>query len=182
LVAKKAPLILLESFRIASDKSPMLSLDLVGDGPLMATATEFVQRHGLLGRVHLRGRLPHADTLALIRRSDVLLHHAVTSADDGDAEGQPLSILEAMAAGLPVIATDHEGIPEVIADGVNGRLVAEGDAEGMGRALLDLARDPERRRRLGLAARETIQREHTADHARQRLLTLLGLPPQEEAP
>ena len=65
-----------------------------------------------------------ADAVAVTPHADILLHHAVTSPTDGDTEGQPLAILEAMAAGVAVITTDHAGIPELVTDGVNGRLVA----------------------------------------------------------
>jgi colanic acid/amylovoran biosynthesis glycosyltransferase len=176
LVPKKAPLLLLAAFHRAADHDERLTLDVVGDGPLMDLARSYVQQHGLDGRVRLHGRLPHPQTLDLVRDADILLHHAVTSSTDGDTEGQPLAILEAMAAGVPVIATDHAGIPEVVTDRVNGRLVAEGDVEGMAAALRELAADADARHTFGLAARTTIQCGHTMEHARRRLLTLLQLP------
>ncbi|MDQ7909097.1 glycosyltransferase family 4 protein [Phytohabitans sp. ZYX-F-186] len=175
LVPKKAPLLLLEAFRDAASQHRHLVLDLVGDGPLMGEVRRYVAGYELTGLVHLHGRLPHPDTLALIRTADILLHHAITSPQDGDTEGQPLAILEAMAAGLPVIATNHAGIPEAIADGVNGRLVAEHDVTAMAANLLDLADDPAERDRLGQAARKTIEERHGPDRARTALLTLLGL-------
>lgn len=175
LVPKKAPLILLEAFRDAARHDRNLVLDLVGDGPLMGEVRQYVDEHEMTGRVHLHGRLPHPDTLALIRGADILLHHAVTSPQDGDTEGQPLAILEAMAAGLPVIATNHAGIPEAITDRVNGRLVAEHDVTAMAATLLDLANDYAERQRLGRAAHKTIEERHSPERARQVLLTLLGL-------
>jgi colanic acid/amylovoran biosynthesis glycosyltransferase len=174
LVAKKAPLIVLEAFRAASIAEPSLTLDLVGDGPLMTDVQAYVADQGLGERVRVHGRLDHSDALDLLRSADILLHHAVT-APDGDAEGQPLAVLEAMAAGLAVIATDHAGIPEIVADSMTGRLVAEHDTAAMTAAILDLARDQAVRERLGAAARHAIGREHTSAHARQRLLELMGL-------
>ncbi|MCW6003481.1 glycosyltransferase family 4 protein [Micromonospora sp. CPCC 205371] len=175
LVPKKAPLLLLEAFRDAASRHQNVVLDLVGDGPLMGEVRQYVDRHELTGRVHVHGRLPHPDTLALIRGADILLHHAVTSPQDGDTEGQPLAILEAMAAGLPVIATNHAGIPEAITDKVNGRLVAEHDVAAMAANVLDLADDHAERQRLGRAARKTIEERHGRERARRALLTLLGL-------
>ncbi|WP_345539601.1 glycosyltransferase family 4 protein [Phytohabitans rumicis] len=175
LVPKKAPLLLLEAFRDAASRHQNVVLDLVGDGPLMGEVRQYVDEHELTDRVHVHGRLPHSDTLALIRGADILLHHAVTSPQDGDTEGQPLAILEAMAAGLPVIATNHAGIPEAITDKVNGRLVAEHDVRAMTANLLELADDHAEQQRLGRAARKTIKERHGPDHARQVLLTLLGL-------
>jgi len=175
LVPKKAPLLLLEAFRDAASQNRHLVLDLVGDGPLMGEVRRHVAEYDLTGVVHLHGRLPHSDTLALIHSADILLHYAITSPQDGDTEGQPLAILEAMAAGLPVIATNHAGIPEAIADGVNGRLVAEHDVTAMAANLLDLAGDPAERDRLGRRGRKTIEEQHGPDRARSALLTLLGL-------
>lgn len=177
LVPKKAPLLLVESFRLAAMRNPALVLDLVGDGPLMADVRRYIDEHGLATCVRLHGSLPHADALGLIRSADLLLHHAVTSAQDGDTEGQPLAILEAMAAGLPVIATDHAGIPEAITDGVHGRLVAEQDVDAMAAAIIDLADSPSARRRLGLAARGVIEERHSHEVARRTLLQLFELTP-----
>jgi colanic acid/amylovoran biosynthesis glycosyltransferase len=175
LVPKKAPLLLLDAFRRAAERDDRLRLNLVGDGPLMGDVRRYVDEHRLGTRVCLHGRLPHADTLALVGAARLLLHHAVTAREDGDTEGQPLAILEAMAAGVPVVATYHAGIPEVVEDGHNGRLVPEHDVAGMAAAVVELAADPPERRRLGAAARRTIEEQHTHAIARRTLLRLLGL-------
>jgi colanic acid/amylovoran biosynthesis glycosyltransferase len=176
LVPKKAPLLLLEAFAAACHSGSPLTLDLVGDGPLWSDVCRFISEHHLADQVTLHGRLPHGEALALVRRSDIMLHHAITSPIDGDAEGLPVSVLEAMGAALAVIATRHEGIPEVITDGVNGVLVREWDVHGMGRAIADLADNASRRQRLGLAARQSILHGYTEAHARRTLLSLLQLP------
>ncbi|WP_317620844.1 glycosyltransferase family 4 protein [Streptomyces sp. CBMA123] len=182
LVPKKAPLLLLESFADACRADSRLRLDLVGDGPLMPDVQRFIDAHGLTNHVSVHGRLPHEQALALIRGADIMLHHAVTSSVDGDAEGLPVSILEAMGAEAAVIGTRHEGIPEVINDGVNGLLVGEGDVHGMGRAIVDLADDARRRRRLGTAARQSIIHGYTEARARGTLLSLLRLPAPARTP
>jgi colanic acid/amylovoran biosynthesis glycosyltransferase len=176
LVAKKAPLLTLDAFRRAAQHNHHLELEVVGDGPLMESVRDYLGKHDLTCRVRLRGRLPHQETLAVIRGADLLLHHAITSPDDGDTEGQPLAILEAMAAGVPVVSTYHAGIPEVVTNGGNGRLVPEHDVAGMAGAILDLAADPTTRAQLGAAARTTIEQRHGHQLARQTLLGLLGLP------
>src|SRR2546430_3580838 len=81
LVPKKAPLQVLASFRQAAQTNEHMVLDVVGDGPLMGEVRSYVAGHGPSRRVRLHGRLPHPDTLALIRGADLLLHHAVTSAE-----------------------------------------------------------------------------------------------------
>lgn len=179
LVPKKAPVLLIDAFRRAATNDDRLTLDLVGEGPLANDARQYVDAHRLADRVRLHGRLPHADTLALVRSADVFLHHAVTAPDDGDTEGQPLAILEAMAAAVPVVATHHAGIPEVVDDRRNGRLVPEHDVAGMASTLLHLAANPTERRRLGAAARATIEERHTHTVARRTLLRLLSLDTRE---
>lgn len=176
LVAKKAPLLMLGAFHHARRADPRLTLDVVGDGPFWDDVHDFVSAHGLNDHIRLHGRLPHDQSLGLVERSDILIHHAVTAAD-GDTEGLPLAILEAMAAGLAVVSTNHAGIPEIVADGSTGRLVAEGDVSGMAAAVAELAADHHVRARMGQAGRQAIMDEHTEEHATERLRQLLGLKP-----
>jgi glycosyltransferase involved in cell wall biosynthesis len=84
-------------------------------------------------------------------------------------EGLPLGLLKAMGAGLPVVATRVSGCLEVIEDGVNGRLVEPGDSEALARAILELARQPEERRRLGDAARNTVAEKYSLEAMLKRL-------------
>jgi glycosyltransferase involved in cell wall biosynthesis len=79
------------------------------------------------------------------------------------AEGLPMSLLEAMAAGLPVVSTAVGGIPDVVTDGVNGLLFNPGDTATLARLLRRLMRDPEFSRRIALAARETARLRFGAD-------------------
>jgi len=76
-------------------------------------------------------------------------------------EGLPLALLKAMGAGLPVVGTRVSGSLEAVEDGVNGRLVAPGDPQALAQAILELARHPEERRRLGDAARSTVVRRYS---------------------
>jgi len=72
-----------------------------------------------------------------------------------DYEGNPLSVLEAMAAGLPVISTAVGGVPELVQDGATGLLVTAGDAHALAEAIVQMGRDPMRRAVMGDAARQT---------------------------
>lgn len=174
LVPKKAPLLTLEAFRLASAQDPRLRLDLVGDGPLMPDVQRFISDHSLAHLVRVHGSLPHVRALDLIRDADLFLHHAVTS-PAGDAEGLPVVVLEAMAAGVPIVATAHEGIPDVITNGVHGRLVPEGDVVGMATVIAALASDAKERVRMGSAGQQSILETHTGAHCRAVMLELLGL-------
>ena len=84
-------------------------------------------------------------------------------------EGLPLALLKAMGAGLPVVATRVSGSREAIVDGVNGCLVAPGDPEALARAILELRRHPEARRRLGDAARRTVAARYSLEAMLHRL-------------
>jgi len=77
---------------------------------------------------------PHAQTLALLEGAEIFILPSVT-AGDGDMEGIPVSLMEAMARGMPVISTYHSGIPELVEDGVSGFLVPERDVVALARAI-----------------------------------------------
>jgi glycosyltransferase involved in cell wall biosynthesis len=99
------------------------------------------------------------------------------SAADGDTEGLPVAILEAMASALPVVSTRHSGIPEAVLDGVTGHLVDEGDVDGMGAVMTTLFDHPERAASMGAAGRERVLAHFTHEKARNRLRAFMGFPP-----
>jgi colanic acid/amylovoran biosynthesis glycosyltransferase len=151
MVAKKHPLATIEAFRRASVEVDGLRLVMLGDGPLLEDARVAVRAAGLEDRVELLGARPHRDVVDLLARADVFAQHSVVSPTNGDEEGLPVGVLEAMASGLPVVSTRHAGIPEAVEEGVTGLLVQEGDVDAMAAALVELGRDPQRRVTLGLA-------------------------------
>ncbi len=116
-----------------------------GDGPLRQELAALAEDLGLGERVHFLGF--RSDASALMRSVDVLVVPSVT-------EGSPLVTLEAMAAGVPVVASAVGGIPDQIRHGKEGLLIPPGDTDALGDALLALLRDPDRARRLGEAGRQ----------------------------
>ena len=84
-------------------------------------------------------------------------------------EGLPLALLMAMGAGLPVVASRVSGSQEAVVDGVNGCLVEPGDPDALARAILELARHPEARQRLGAAARRTVAAQYSLEAMLRRL-------------
>ncbi len=173
MVAKKAPMRTLEAFRLAAAEHPMLRLDYLGDGPLMPDVQKYVQDFDLGERVTLWGSRPSEEVLTRIRQADLFVQHSLTDPQTGDTEGLPVSILEAMAAGLPVVSTRHTGIPEAVVDGETGCLVAEGDAAGMAECLAMLAADAERRRAMGQAGWRRARARFAWPQERRALLRLL---------
>jgi glycosyltransferase involved in cell wall biosynthesis len=107
-----------------------------------------------------------------MRRSRAFVQHSVITTHN-DREGTPLAVLEAMATALPVIATRHAGIADVVEHERSGLLVEERDIEAMAAHMLAMARDPERAKALGLTAREKILRDHRIEDRLGALRTIL---------
>lgn len=177
MVPKKAPLKVLEAFRTAHALRPELRLTYIGDGPLFEEARAFVKAHDLAGSVELAGARPSSDVKESLANSDVFVQHSVVDPESGDEEGLPVAILEALAHGLPVVATRHAGIPEAVLDGRNGYLVEEGDASGMGERLAALASDPTERRRMGLAGWDLALEKFTLEREIAGLRRMIGFEP-----
>lgn len=174
LIEKKAPHLTLEAFARVADEFPDAHLDIIGDGPLAVRCREVVATRGLEHRVALHGALKHQEVAALMRRASVFVQHSVT-APNGDIEGFPTAIAEAMAVGLPIVATRHSGIPEHVLEGESGLLVEEGDVLGMSQAIRQLLMEPGVARRFGDAAR--IHAERNLDRRRllQQVREVMGL-------
>jgi colanic acid/amylovoran biosynthesis glycosyltransferase len=94
---------------------------------------------------------------------------ASLTASSGDKEGIPGVLMEGMATGLPAISTYHAGIPELVRDGVSGRLVPEGDIQGLAHAISDVVGAPEVWPTWGRAGHEYVMREHNVVVQRERL-------------
>lgn len=174
LVEKKAPQLVVRAFSRAARRVPAARLVVIGEGPLRAEVEELVDELGIAARVSLEGARDHGRVAEALRHAAVFVQHSVAAAD-GDREGTPVAVLEAGAAGVPVVATRHEGIPEVVVDGETGILVDEHDVVAMGDALADLLLDERRARRMGLAAREHIERLCNPEAAIERLWDVLCL-------
>ncbi len=100
---------------------------ITGDGAMRKGLEELTQELGIQDRVEFVGFVSPAEARELMEQAHVFLHHSVTGQVDGDMEGIPNAIMEAMAMELPVVSTLHSGIPELVEDGVNGYLVTERD-------------------------------------------------------
>jgi colanic acid/amylovoran biosynthesis glycosyltransferase len=153
----------------------------LGDGPLRERLTGLAEQLGVADRVTLHGRHGQEKVRGALEESDVLVAASVTAAD-GDEEGIPNVLKEAMALGLPVVGTRHAGIPELIEDGVSGFLVPERDAAALAAALQRLTREPGRWAAMGRAGRAKIEMEYDIDRLNDRLAGLLENLIRPEAP
>ncbi|HWJ61954.1 MAG TPA: glycosyltransferase family 4 protein [Acidimicrobiales bacterium] len=132
---------LVEACRRARDEGTDVHLTLVGDGPDRADLVAQVVAGGLGGAVSFTGAVAQPRVRQLLASADVLVAPSVPSAD-GRREGLPVVIVEAMAVGVPVIASRLSGIPEIVRHEDTGLLVEPGDAEGLAAALTRIARQP----------------------------------------
>jgi glycosyltransferase involved in cell wall biosynthesis len=108
-----------------------------------------------------------------MRGAQAFVQHSVV-APDGDSEGTPVSVIEAGACGLPVVATRHGGIPDVVIDGETGLLVDEGDVAGMAERMQRLLKEPHTAGLLGKRAREHIQSHYSHTDSIEKLSRLLN--------
>ncbi len=175
LVVKKSPVFLLDAFRRAAEAEPGLRLEIVGDGELLPVAEHFVHAFDLGDLVTLHGAQPPEFVADAMAQADIFVQHSVVDSTNGDEEGLPVSILEAMANALPVVSTRHAGIGEAVDDGVTGFLVAEGDSPAMGERIAGLARDASLRNRLGVAGWRRAGEAFSWPGERAALLEVLGL-------
>ena len=148
LKEKKGLRHLVEAVAILRDAGVDVRCRIIGDGPQRGELTELVDRHRLIGIVELTGALPHDQVLAHYAAATAFALPCVV-ASDGDRDGIPNAILEAMATGLPVVSTPVSGIPEVIETEVTGLLSPPGDARSLAEALRRLLLDEGLRTRLG---------------------------------
>jgi len=129
------------------------ALVVIGDGPQRAALEALAARLGVSHRVSWAGF--QQDAVRLLPACDLFVQPSLY-------EGLPTTVMEAMAAGLPVVATAVGGTPEVVADGVTGLLVPPCDPAALARAITALLRDPEQRRTMGQAGRERVAQHFSA--------------------
>ena len=175
-VPKKGPLHTIRAFSQVCEglgpEQPDLALWMVGEGPLLADARALVRSLDLNERVRFLGVRGQEEVAQLMREVRGFVQHSLVAAD-GDSEGNPVAVMEAQLSGLPVVATRHAGIPEVVLDGETGFLVGEGDVQAMAEAMMRLAVDPALAARLGDGGRRRIQKGFTIDHHLHQLSSFL---------
>ena len=176
LAEKKAPHLTIRAFGRIAAAFPQAHLDLVGAGALLDACEQEIRTAKLEGRVTLHGAQPRSYWEPLLRRAAIFAQHSVTAAD-GDTEGSPVAINEAMATGLPVVATRHAGILRQVVEGETGYLVDEGDVEAMADAFAKLLKAPDTAREMGLAGRRRAEEILDQDKLFAQIRQVMGLPP-----
>jgi glycosyltransferase involved in cell wall biosynthesis len=158
LVEKKGTALLLAAFARARAEHPRAELVIIGQGPLRPRLERMAGRLGIGESVRFLGARSPSEVAEWMGRAAMLVVPSVT-ARDGDAEGLPTVIPEAAATGLPVVGSDHSGIPEAIDDGRTGFVVPEGQVEALSARMAQLLASADLRRSMGAAARALAERK-----------------------
>ncbi|MCM3181932.1 glycosyltransferase [Priestia megaterium] len=157
LVEKKGIQFSIEAVCRLIEQGYDVEYNIVGDGPLKPSLN--TQIGNLNDKIKFLGWKTQEETVKLIEESDIFLVPSVTS-ENGDMEGIPVVLMEAMAMQKPVISTYHSGIPELITSNSDGLLVPEKDVDALYDELENLIKDSNRSEDIGIAARKTIQSKH----------------------
>src|SRR6476619_2972060 len=168
LIEKKGLPVTLRAFSTFLKKHPNATLTIAGEGPLLSELQKCARESGIADHVSFTGFVSQEQLREIYYRSHIFVHPSQTGRD-GNQEGIPNSMLEAMATGLPVFATEHGGIPEAIENGVSGVLVPERDDEALSRALLNAAQDPGLLSRIGRMGADAVRKEFGRQQQAQRL-------------
>ncbi|MBL7939113.1 MAG: glycosyltransferase [Flavobacteriales bacterium] len=169
---KKAPHLTLRAFRTVLDQRPEARLTMVGKGKRWDECNTLVTELGMARSVDLCGIRTPDEIVALMQKSRAFVQHSVVT-QDNDHEGTPLAVLEAMASAVPVIATHHAGIADVVEHGVRGLLGAEQDTDVMAANMVRVIDDPVAAKRMGTAGRAYVEVHHRVEvqvEALQRIL------------
>lgn len=161
-IAKKGLDLTVAAFASIAKEFPHSTLTLIGEGPEKAVLEQQIASLGITDRVRFTGFISEDSVRAEVAAAHLFVHPSRTSAD-GNREGVPNSMLEAMATGLPVVATTHGGIPEAVIHGESGLLTAESDAEALARAMRQILSDEPLRERLSVGARHQVETHFSRD-------------------
>lgn len=143
---------------------------IVGEGPLRKRLEQLREELGLGARIEMPGAMPQEEVQSLMARACVFAMPSVVT-PEGNRDGIPVALMEAMAGAAAVVSTRVSGIPELVADDATGLLVEPGDVAGLANAIERLRRDPQLRERLGTAARAHVLAEFEAAGQTDRLLS-----------
>jgi glycosyltransferase involved in cell wall biosynthesis len=175
LEEKKGHAVLIEALAGGGPGLERVHLDLIGDGELRQELERQVERLGLRDRVRFHGSIPEEEVSAALERADLFVLPSVRTAG-GEMEGIPVSLMEALATGLPAVATRLSGIPELVRDGLTGVLAEPGSVDELRAALRRIVDDPEGAARMGAEGRRLVEREFDIRVSGERMVELFRAP------
>lgn len=172
LTEKKGLNVAVEACKYLRDQGADFEYTIIGNGDLEEALQADIRKWNLEENVKMVGFKPQEEIKRYLDEADIFLLPSLTAAD-GDMEGIPVALMEAMAVGLPVVSTDHSGIPELIENNVSGWLAPEGDAKALGEILLRLAKSEVDVAPVVHAAREKVETEFNQHIAYRDLAKIL---------
>jgi colanic acid/amylovoran biosynthesis glycosyltransferase len=158
LIEKKGFGTLIRACALLRDRGVDFRCVIVGKGPLAGELATLVDELGLRDRVELAGPEPREEVLDRYRRASVVVAPCVVGSD-GNRDGLPTVLVEAMAIGVPVVSTDVTGIPELVEDGLTGLVVRQHDPVALAAAVARIVTDPARAAALARAGRERVEEQ-----------------------
>ncbi|HWD11534.1 MAG TPA: glycosyltransferase, partial [Solirubrobacteraceae bacterium] len=176
----KGHTVLLDALASGGEDLERVQLDLVGSGPLEPALRAQVARLGLEQRVRFHGTRSEDEVARMLNEADVFVLASVVTAS-GWMDGIPVALMEALAAGLPVIASRLSGIPELVRDGETGLLALPGDPADLARAFTRLLADPDATIARARAGRRLIQQEFDIERSADRMLQMFGVSASDAA-
>ena len=171
-VEKKGLRDAVQAVSMATSAGLDIEFRVIGSGPLQSEIEAQVSELGLTQRVVFRGSSRYEEFLDELAACHIFLAPSVTAADGETEGGAPTVLIEAQAAGKPILTTKHADIPEIVRPGESAILVAEGNARALGEALIALLRAPERWNAMALAGRRHVEAEHEIGRQMEKLETL----------
>lgn len=158
-VEKKGFIYALKALKTLKHEIPDISLDLYGDGKLLPDLKSYVRKNQLQDRVTFHGFTDYENVFKALYNHDILLVPSV-QAEDGDREGLPQTTVEGMATGIPVIASNHAGLPELVKNEDTGMLVPTRDSEALKNAVIKLCENPDLSSAISKGGRKIVEQEH----------------------
>ena len=174
LIPQKGPLRALRAFALAQAQRPGLTLDIVGNGPLMPELRREIEALNVSQAVTVHGDTSHAAALSVIAESHIFIQHCMILPMKG-IESQAVSLLESMGHGLVPIVTRHGGMADHVADGVRGWLVEEGDERAMAERIVAMFDQHDERAQIGAMARRYVLDRFSREHVYPMLRGAIGL-------
>jgi glycosyltransferase involved in cell wall biosynthesis len=173
LVEKNGFQDLLQALLLVKERGQQFCCHIYGDGPLHRSLSEWIEHHGLTNEIILQGDRMQKELIPVFQKATLFILTPFQTAD-GDRDGIPNVLLEAMAVGLPVITTEVAGIPELIEHNRTGLLYQPHDVEGVASGILELLNNTEKRRQMGNAASKKVAEQFDITQAASRLKALFA--------
>jgi glycosyltransferase involved in cell wall biosynthesis len=152
--------VLIEACRILREQGVAFHCDVVGHGPMRAELEQMIAERKLGDVFVLAGPRPQDEVARMMAEATLFVLPSII-ASDGQMEGIPVALMEALASGRAVVSTAISGIPELVEHGTNGLLVQPGDAQALADAMKTLLQDPQRAREMGVRGQQKVRAEFT---------------------